>query len=330
MSNFDARAHLTSLVGHRIYTVTGEWNDVLSVSGDEVMVRSARTKDSEGSPVPIAWLQEAADRLFEERYLSLRAADLNHRSAFMGAVLLTLEGVEGHTDPAHLTYEASDSAQLPFTNDELLMLLDCYLDRRAGRNRSFTGLSAALRGFHDNYAVDFRTPDGLRAAVRRFGYFEEPPTSTEYRPRYEPVWTAFADRPDELKALVESILAHPADATRVEEPEWQDGFIEGRVIFARHRRYERSEAARKKKAIAKSTACEVCGFSFAEVYGELGSDYIECHHVVPLHIAAQAGEVITNMDDLALVCANCHRMLHRGAPAPTLAELRSALRPGAS
>lgn len=53
--------------------------------------------------------------------------------------------------------------------------------------------------------------------------------------------------------------------------------------------------------------CECCAFDFLTAYGDIGDRYIECHHKIHL----RAGERITNLDDLALVCANCHRMLHR-------------------
>ncbi|MFE3370907.1 HNH endonuclease [Streptomyces sp. NPDC059173] len=46
---------------------------------------------------------------------------------------------------------------------------------------------------------------------------------------------------------------------------------------------------------------------------------MECHHVVPLH---EAGEGRTKLNDLALICANCHRMIHRCAPWPTPDKLR--------
>ncbi|WP_279635939.1 HNH endonuclease [Kitasatospora cheerisanensis] len=49
---------------------------------------------------------------------------------------------------------------------------------------------------------------------------------------------------------------------------------------------------------------------------------MECHHVVPLHVA---GEGRTGLADLALICANCHRMIHRRAPWPTPQELREGL-----
>ncbi|MFE3146471.1 HNH endonuclease [Streptomyces sp. NPDC059218] len=49
---------------------------------------------------------------------------------------------------------------------------------------------------------------------------------------------------------------------------------------------------------------------------------VECHHVLPLHVA---GEGRTKLSDLALICANCHRMIHRRAPGPTPGELRASI-----
>ncbi|WP_433917182.1 HNH endonuclease [Streptomyces sp. NBC_01744] len=49
---------------------------------------------------------------------------------------------------------------------------------------------------------------------------------------------------------------------------------------------------------------------------------MECHHVVPLH---EAGEGQTKLSDLALICSNCHRIIHRRAPWPTPGELRNLI-----
>jgi hypothetical protein len=50
-----------------------------------------------------------------------------------------------------------------------------------------------------------------------------------------------------------------------------------------------------------------CGFDFAEFYGAIGERFAECHHVRPLH----EGQRRTYLRDLAILCANCHRMPHR-------------------
>ncbi len=66
--------------------------------------------------------------------------------------------------------------------------------------------------------------------------------------------------------------------------------------------------------------CEVCGFDFASAYGVNGEGYIEAHHRVPLSEAGEGG-VRTNPADFAMVCANCHVLLHRGAQPPSVKQL---------
>ena len=103
--------------------------------------------------------------------------------------------------------------------------------------------------------------------------------------------------------------------------------LEGRRLLRLHKLKERKPqlVRRKKRATLQATGrllCEACGFDFAAVYGELGSGFAECHHTQPL---GEAGERVTTLADLAVVCANCHRMLHR-RPWRTVGQLRELLR----
>ncbi|MFH8437027.1 HNH endonuclease [Streptomyces sp. NPDC018007] len=114
-----------------------------------------------------------------------------------------------------------------------------------------------------------------------------------------------------------------------EDEEFGDDFSapEGRLLMRRHRARERNKGLRKKKIASVlqrggQLACEACGFDFEKVYGDRGTGYIECHHVLPLHVA---GEGRTKLSDLAIICANCHRMIHRRAPWPTPGELRASI-----
>ncbi|MFF2776450.1 HNH endonuclease [Streptomyces sp. NPDC058052] len=112
-----------------------------------------------------------------------------------------------------------------------------------------------------------------------------------------------------------------------EEFDDDDSAPEGRLLMRRHRARERNKGLRKKKIASVlqrggRLACEACGFDFEAVYGDRGAGYIECHHILPLHVA---GEGLTKLSDLALICANCHRMIHRHAPWPTPEELRAAI-----
>jgi len=58
--------------------------------------------------------------------------------------------------------------------------------------------------------------------------------------------------------------------------------------------------------------CEVpgCGFDFLAMYGSLGRGYAEVHHLRGL--ASRQHSRRTRLGDLVIVCANCHRMIHRG------------------
>jgi 5-methylcytosine-specific restriction enzyme A len=103
---------------------------------------------------------------------------------------------------------------------------------------------------------------------------------------------------------------------------------EGRILYRRHRVPERDRGlVKRKKQQARQRhgrlACEACTFDFEAFYGQHGAGYIECHHTVPL--ADAAGPRTTRLADLAVVCSNCHRMLHRGDPPPTLQALREAI-----
>ena len=67
--------------------------------------------------------------------------------------------------------------------------------------------------------------------------------------------------------------------------------------------------------------CQVCGFDFGRTYGE--PDFIEVHHLIPLKDLKEGQK--TKLSDLAMVCPNCHRMLHRGSPWPTIEQLKQRL-----
>ncbi|MER7619913.1 HNH endonuclease [Streptomyces sp. NPDC126503] len=142
----------------------------------------------------------------------------------------------------------------------------------------------------------------------------------------------FLAHPAEMAAVAQLIRRGLTTGTfqdtppQVEEDD-DDGAPEGRLLVRRHKARERSKSLRKKKIASVlqrggRLACEACGFDFEEVYGDRGAGYIECHHVVPLH---EAGEGRTKLSDLALICANCHRMIHRAAPWPTPDELRASI-----
>lgn len=94
------------------------------------------------------------------------------------------------------------------------------------------------------------------------------------------------------------------------------GKKEGKKIAVYTTKYERQSTNRDIKiqsvlAKNKPLTCEVCGFNFEEVYGEIGRAFIEVHHSKPLS-SYEEETVIDPIKDLNCVCSNCHRMLHHG------------------
>jgi hypothetical protein len=103
-------------------------------------------------------------------------------------------------------------------------------------------------------------------------------------------------------------------------------FPEGKELTELHKRKERNPEVvlkRKRKVLQKTgkLECEVCRFDFVETYGDLGYGFAECHHIV--RVSELTEESKTKLSDLAIVCANCHRMLHKARPLISVSELRS-------
>lgn len=100
-----------------------------------------------------------------------------------------------------------------------------------------------------------------------------------------------------------------------------------RAHFLREASLRRSklESVRRERGVL---ACEVCGFDFARAFGEAGEGYIQVHHVLPL--AARGADTPTALDDLVLLCANCHVMAHhrRGDDPRSVAALKALLQRG--
>ncbi len=102
-----------------------------------------------------------------------------------------------------------------------------------------------------------------------------------------------------------------------------DLFLEGfRREIVTEATYRNRTLARRAKE-RDGYICQVCGFDFEATYGDLGHQFAEAHHLFP--VAELRRRKAVSLDEVTTVCANCHRMLHRGREMLTVDELRRLL-----
>ncbi|MGG0937006.1 HNH endonuclease [Brevibacillus centrosporus] len=106
-----------------------------------------------------------------------------------------------------------------------------------------------------------------------------------------------------------------------------DEYEEGKEQLRLHKIRERDpqlikEAKRRFKKKHGDLFCEACGINFEKMYGERGKDFIEGHHKKPVS-EMKEGET-TKVEDIGMLCSNCHRMIHR-IPMVSIEELKKSL-----
>lgn len=91
-------------------------------------------------------------------------------------------------------------------------------------------------------------------------------------------------------------------------------FIPVNQIQKRKRSRKLTQIARKYYARDGKLWCAGCNFNFNDFYGQIAKNYIEIHHLQPIHTYGSENLERTLEDALQNVCplcSNCHRMAHR-------------------
>jgi predicted HNH restriction endonuclease len=86
---------------------------------------------------------------------------------------------------------------------------------------------------------------------------------------------------------------------------------------------KRNRALIDAKKLKSDGKCSVCGFSFIDQYTGLTNDCLVGHHVKP--IGKRKKVTKTTLDDIDLLCPNCHTAVHTKDPPLTAAKLRKML-----
>ncbi|MBL6934292.1 MAG: HNH endonuclease [Alphaproteobacteria bacterium] len=233
-----------------------------------------------------------------------------------------------------------------WSRDELILALDLYMQNLTTpprkTSREIQELSDCLNRLGIQIAGQyekFRNSNGVYMKLMNFRRFD--PAFQEAGKvglqrggkLEETIWNEFSSDPVRLRQVASAIRTVVINGSvpnySPEEDEDTSEASEGRLLTRLHRSRERSRKLvdqRKSKTFKEKgkLTCEACGFDFETTYGERGKGFIECHHLKPVHELAEGSR--TKLEDLALLCSNCHRMVHSQKPWLTVEKLKDLIR----
>lgn len=242
---------------------------------------------------------------------------------------------------------SAQSCNPNWMRDELILALDLYMKHRLAlpgkSSKEVEELSMMLNSLGkvlgQNKGKTYRNPNGVYMKLMNFrshdpNYTADGRVGLDRGNKDEAlVWSEFASNPERLGSVAKFIrdgVAAYSDNEDLSGPDELDivEAEEGKVATRIHRYRERNRKlveTAKEKELAKSgrLSCQVCGFDFTKQYGEAGRGVIDVHHTKPVH-TMQPGEK-TKVNELVLLCPNCHRMVHSKRKWLSIEELKQLL-----
>ena len=276
----------------------------------------------------------------EKEYDSKAIAGVAYKNQF-GTLLTAADFSGGHATVQKklnsLGFVVRGTRPPTWVRDELILALDLYIRLGAldSSHIEVISLSKLLNGMPIHldwrYSSDFRNPNGVSMKLGNFQALDPAYAGVGLRSgshEGESIWDEFHNQPELLNKLAESIRAGSITQEAETPEDGEDEAQEGRILTRIHRSRERNQKLVAKRKAQRRTECdgalkcEACDFDFVVKYGNRGDGFAECHHKIPL---ADSGATKTRLDDLAILCANCHRMIHVRKPMLTVDELRSLI-----
>lgn len=205
-----------------------------------------------------------------------------------------------------------------WNRDETLLALD-LLYRHGGpidKKHSDVGelsllLQAALIHPMEKRKPSFRNADGVALKLQNLLSAIDPTRGLSSSELDRDVVAEYPkSRASEVAALALSIRHAIGRGESVEPLPDDEIFTEGHLLTSRHR--SRDRRLRKKMLAQTSDAqlvCSICNFVAPPLQRPLRESFFEAHHVRPLSDAK--GVTSTRVADMSLLCAGCHRFIHR-------------------
>lgn len=207
-----------------------------------------------------------------------------------------------------------------WTRDEVILALDLYFEFNGQvpgpSHEKVIELSDLLRSFpfHQREArkKSFRNPGGVAFKLQNLRQVATGKGLGNTSKMDRAVWDKLGSDPQETRRLASLIRAGVQIVDHLESEQIEDTFIEGRLVTETHLRRERDSTLRERflqiRQKERKLQCDLCEVSGSSVKENFRLSLFECHHIKPL---SASGERTTEISDLALLCANRHRLIHR-------------------
>ena len=210
-----------------------------------------------------------------------------------------------------------------WNRDETILALDLYFkcDGKipSKRDSRVIELSSFLRSlpYHSvaQRKESFRNPDGVAFKLQNLNNLATGKGLGNVSENDRRIWSELGAQRREVEDLAELIRK----SVSLEEI-WENGtnwdedeeFFEGRLLTVLHKKRERDRNIRPKLLALRSKrgalVCDMCHRQANTSDASFEDAPFEAHHLLPMSMALERK---TLLKDMALLCANCHRLLHR-------------------
>lgn len=133
-----------------------------------------------------------------------------------------------------------------------------------------------------------------------------------------------------VKAYRELIFAGGVDNSediRAASTSGEKTTISQRRVYTLHKKIERNGNYRQAVLRRHGSRCQACGALLQEKYGKLGEGVAEVHHLTPLSTLEEGLSYSYDVGkDFAVLCPNCHRVIHRMDDPSDLEGLKALLK----